>query len=60
MKFPKDRWKDIRRAEANTPEGDRIFAELRQRYLDKYLTGPEDDAADGDIHGVADLEYGAS
>jgi len=36
-KFPKSRWPDIRRAEQNTEEGNRIFEELRGEYIDTYL-----------------------
>ncbi|MDC0065524.1 radical SAM protein [Verrucomicrobia bacterium] len=36
-KFPKSRWPDIRRAEADTEEGNQIFEELRAEYCDKYL-----------------------
>lgn len=35
--FPKDRWKDIERAEKITSEGDRIWTELRQEYQEKYV-----------------------
>ncbi len=35
--FPKNRWRDIRRAEADTPEGNRIFAELKREYMENYL-----------------------
>jgi anaerobic magnesium-protoporphyrin IX monomethyl ester cyclase len=58
VKFPKSRWPDIRRAEANTPEGNRIFQELKQEFREKYFRLDDDDP-----HGVAsntaDLEYGA-
>jgi len=40
--FPKNRWNDIRRAEADTPEGNRIYAELKQEYMDKYFRAPEE------------------
>lgn len=30
IKMPKNRWKDVQRAEKMTPEGDRIFQELKQ------------------------------
>ena len=30
VRFPEERWPDVARAEALTPEGDRIFAELRE------------------------------
>ena len=35
--MPKDRWPEIRRAEALTPEGDRIFRELKDECLEKYM-----------------------
>ena len=57
VKFPKSRWNDIRAAEANTPEGDRIFTELREEYLDKYLDAP---AREAENHSTADLEYGVA
>ncbi len=58
VKFPKNRWKDIRRAEADNPEGNRIFAELRQEYLEKYM--PALTEGEGENPNVADLEYGAA
>ena len=36
LKFPESRWKDIEKAEATTPEGNQIWAELRQEYMEKY------------------------
>jgi radical SAM superfamily enzyme YgiQ (UPF0313 family) len=36
IKFPENRWKDIEKAEALTPEGDRIFDELKQEYAETY------------------------
>jgi anaerobic magnesium-protoporphyrin IX monomethyl ester cyclase len=51
VKMPKSRWKDIERAEANTTEGNRIFEELKQEYLDKY-------AVNSVGSNSADLEYG--
>lgn len=57
VKFPKNRWADIQRAEANTPEGNRIFSELRDEYIEKYLPKPDQD---GTRHETADLEYGAA
>jgi radical SAM superfamily enzyme YgiQ (UPF0313 family) len=56
VKLPKNRWNDIRRAEANTPEGNRIFAELRQECQEKYMPTPADNGQDKS--GSADLEYG--
>jgi radical SAM superfamily enzyme YgiQ (UPF0313 family) len=37
VRFPKNRWKDIEKAEKITPGGDRIWAELRQEYQEKYV-----------------------
>jgi len=59
VKLPKNRWKDIRKAEADTPEGDRIFEELKQEYLDKYYVEPEDNPH-AEVPNVADLEYGVA
>jgi hypothetical protein len=32
LKFPKNRWTDIRRAESLTPEGNKIWMELKEEY----------------------------
>jgi hypothetical protein len=37
-KMPKSRWKDVEKAEKNTPEGNKIFAELKEDYAENYLT----------------------
>lgn len=42
-KFPKSRWKDIEKAEKFTPEGNRIWDELRQEVLDKYMPAGDED-----------------
>lgn len=55
--FPKSRWNDIRRAEADTPEGNRIFEELKAEYMEKYFRAPTDNP-NAEIVKVADLEYG--
>lgn len=57
VSFPKNRWKDIQRAEADTPEGDRIYAELKQEYMEKYFKAPGDNP-NAEIAQVPDLEYG--
>lgn len=36
VKFPRSRWPEIRRAEALTPEGDRVFAALAAEYRELY------------------------
>jgi radical SAM superfamily enzyme YgiQ (UPF0313 family) len=56
--FPKERWPDIRRAEADTPEGNRIFAELRDEYLQRYSTPAS--TAQSERPRTADLEYGVA
>jgi len=57
VKFPKDRWKDIRRAEEGTPEGRKILAELRGEFQEKYM--PKKSEVDPkEIPAAADLEYG--
>jgi hypothetical protein len=55
--FPKNRWKDIRKAEPDTPEGNRIFEELKQEYMEKYFKAPENNK-NAQIPQTADLEYG--
>ena len=57
VKMPKDRWKDIEKAEASTPEGQKIFDELKQEYTEKYLT-PSPFFTNDESHNSADLEYG--
>lgn len=37
VKMPKDRWKDIEKAESLTPEGDKIYRELKDECLEKYM-----------------------
>ena len=51
VKFPKNRWKEIERAEKNDAEGNRIFAELKAEYLEKYMPKP-----DADPHGGIDFD----
>jgi|TARA_B110001452_G_C15215890_1_gene421655 radical SAM superfamily enzyme YgiQ (UPF0313 family) len=40
VKFPKNRWKDIEKAERDTKEGNRIFKELQAEYLELYMPAP--------------------
>ena len=56
VKMPKNRWQDIKRAEANTPEGNRIYQELKEEYLDKYAS--VSGSAINKLDNSADLEYG--
>lgn len=37
VKFPRERWPEIRRAEAFTPEGDRVWEELSAEYRDRFM-----------------------
>jgi len=39
LKFPKNRWADIRRSESLTPEGNRIWMELKAEYVQIYKQG---------------------
>jgi len=57
VRMPKSRWPDIRRAEPNTPEGNRIFNDLRQEYMEKYFIAPQDNS-NAEAPNTADLEYG--
>ena len=52
IKFPKNRWKEIERAEKNDAEGNKIYNNLKQEYLDTYMPKP-----DADPHGAVDEEY---
>ena len=58
VKMDKKRWKDIERAEADTPEGNRIFEEHKQEYVEKasLLANTEN----AEQPNTADLEYGLS
>jgi anaerobic magnesium-protoporphyrin IX monomethyl ester cyclase len=55
--FPENRWKDIEKAEPDTPEGNRIFNELKQEYIDKYFKAPKSNRK-VEVPNIADLEYG--
>jgi anaerobic magnesium-protoporphyrin IX monomethyl ester cyclase len=57
--FPKTRWPEIRMAEAETPEGNRIFAELKAEYMERYFKPPKDNPR-GETPRAADLEYGVA
>jgi len=37
VKFPKNRWKDIEKAEKFTEEGNKIYRDLKQEYQEKYI-----------------------
>jgi len=46
IKFPKNRWKEIEKAEKNDKEGNKIYDNLKEEYLAKYMPKP-----DADPHG---------
>jgi radical SAM superfamily enzyme YgiQ (UPF0313 family) len=56
VRFPKSRWNDIKRAEVNTIEGRKIYAELKEEYMEKYLS--TETSVKDQSWNVADLEYG--
>ncbi len=41
VKFPKDRWSEIKQAESLTPEGDAAWARLRDEFVTTYFQEPE-------------------
>lgn len=41
VKFPKKRWPEIRRAESLTVEGNEMWQQLRNEFLDIYFKEPE-------------------
>jgi len=57
VKFPKNRWKDIRKAEEDTPEGKKILDELKDEYREKYMPKKINGNSE-EIPAAADLEYG--
>jgi anaerobic magnesium-protoporphyrin IX monomethyl ester cyclase len=56
VKFPKNRWPDIKKAESDTPEGVKIHSELKQEYIEKYLHNSNNELEE--TPNVPDLEYG--
>jgi len=61
--MPKERWGDIEKAEKDTPEGNRIFEELKAEYKEHYMGSFSDsktreNTEEAQIDFVADLEYG--
>jgi|TARA_B100001964_G_scaffold96298_1_gene107843 radical SAM superfamily enzyme YgiQ (UPF0313 family) len=46
VKFPRNRWNEIQKAEKNDKEGNKIFDNLKEEYLEKYMPKP-----DADPHG---------
>ena len=43
VRFPDSRWKEIRQAEEDTPEGLRIYNELKKEFMDRYWKDEGDD-----------------
>jgi len=43
VKFPKNRWKDIEKAEKLDEEGNKIYKNLRLEHIEKYFLKPEED-----------------
>jgi anaerobic magnesium-protoporphyrin IX monomethyl ester cyclase len=56
VKFPKSRWSEIAKAESNSHEGEKIYQELKQEYIEEYLPKTNNDIEE--MSSVADLEYG--
>ena len=47
VKFPKDRWKEIEMAEKDDGEGQKIYNELKEEFLEKYMPAPNADPHGG-------------
>jgi radical SAM superfamily enzyme YgiQ (UPF0313 family) len=43
IKFPKNRWKEIKKAEKNDEEGRKNYEKLKKEYLETYLPKPDTD-----------------
>ncbi|MEK7078177.1 MAG: radical SAM protein [Patescibacteria group bacterium] len=43
VKFPKERWPEIRQAEELTPEGDEVWEKLRKEFVKTFFAPPETD-----------------
>jgi anaerobic magnesium-protoporphyrin IX monomethyl ester cyclase len=41
VKFPKNRWNEIERSEKNDKEGNKIYENLKNEYLEKYMPKPD-------------------
>ena len=59
VKFPRNRWDEIKRAEANTREGNLLFEALKSEFVEEYFLTPKDNP-NAEFPAVADLEYGVS
>ena len=47
IKFPKNRWSEIEKAEKDDEEGNKIFTQLSEEYLEKYMPAPNADPHGG-------------
>jgi radical SAM superfamily enzyme len=43
VKFPRNRWKEIEKAEKLDEEGNRIYSNLKSEHIEKYFPKPEED-----------------
>ena len=41
--FPKEDWPNIRKAEEDTPDGNKLFAEYQQLFTERHFSGTQDD-----------------
>jgi len=52
-RFPEERWNEIKKAEEDSPDGNKIFEELKKEFMDKYWSKDisfEQAAAENDPH----------
>ena len=54
VKFPKNRWKEIERAEKNDEEGNKIYSNLKKEFLEKYMPKPDADPHGGLVEDMPD------
>ncbi len=59
VKFPRSRWDEIKKAEQDTPEGNKLFEALKLEFMEKYFKAPRDNP-NAEFPAAADLEYGIS
>ena len=57
IKFPKKRWKEIKRAESNDNEGNRIYANLKAEYLEVYMPKTDPDPHSSEVEQVYNPHY---
>ena len=43
VKFPKSRWPEIKLAEEETPEGNRLYNELKDEFVDLFFNEKDED-----------------